>query len=105
VPAGAPTMDGVDLKPYLVGSKLTRPHRELFWRSGRRTAVRVGDWKLVRNPRGSRDSAAWQLYDLSQDISESHDLAESRHQKLEELKTVWTRYDQQMAEPFWNPRK
>ncbi len=99
----SPTLDGVDLRPFLTGRNATRPHRELFWRSGRRTAARSGDWKLVRNPRGGREKTDWQLYDLASDISETHDLIDARPDRFEELKAVWTRFDQQMSDPFWTP--
>ena len=41
-------MDGKNLIPFLKGKEKGRPHEQLFWRSGRQHAARVGDWKLVR---------------------------------------------------------
>jgi len=40
-------LDGVNLLPYLTGTKQGRPHETLFWKSGSRWAVRHGDLKLV----------------------------------------------------------
>jgi len=92
-------IDGVNLLPYLTGKRDDRPHGVLFWRMNQRTAVRVGDWKLVRNPkRGS--GANWQLYNLAEDISESKDLVESHPDKARQLKEVWERLNGEMIEPI-----
>ena len=77
------SLDGVDLRPYLVGEQRGDPHEELFWRLGSRAALRQGDWKVVRQ------SGEWELYDLSSDPSESQDLASQRPDKLKELVTAW----------------
>ena len=61
---------------YLLSEKSGRPHYVLFWRQGRRTAVRVGDFKLLRNP-GRGEGEDWQLYNLASDLTDSTDLAES----------------------------
>jgi arylsulfatase B len=93
-------VDGVNLVPYLTGRSPDRPHSEIFWRTGNRTAVRVGDWKLVRNPpRGS--TGAWELYDLAHDIGEAKNLIDRHPQRAEELQAIWQRYNATMAEPAW----
>jgi arylsulfatase B len=107
--AGAPvpkgrSIDGVDLMPYLTGGRDGRPHDVLFWRMYQRTAVRVGDWKLVRNPRRGADRA-WQLYNLAEDVGESNDLASSRPERLDQLQTVWERLNAEMIEPAWTRRR
>ena len=43
-------LSGVNLIPFLGGSETGQPHDVLFWRLNQKTAVRVGDWKLLRNP-------------------------------------------------------
>lgn len=48
-------IDGVNLLPYLTGPKAEVPHEALFWRMGPQTAVRKGDWKLIRVAAGSAD--------------------------------------------------
>ena len=99
-------IDGVNLMPYLIGEKAASedPHDVLFWRLGRRTAIRSGDWKLLRNP-GRNQSADWQLYDLSVDISEEKNLAQSMPGKLVELQSVWEKWNDEMIDPVWSPRK
>jgi arylsulfatase len=49
---------------------------------------RLGDWKIVW---GKRQAApvTWQLFDLSKDPSEQHDLAAQRPEKLKELADAW----------------
>jgi arylsulfatase B len=96
--------DGVDLLPFLRGDVKGRPHDVLFWRMGKRTAVRVGDWKLLRNP--GRDSGGeWQLYDLAEDVAETKNLASTRRDKVESLSEVWKGMNSQMSEPFWISRR
>ncbi len=106
--AGAPLpnnrpIDGVDLMPYLTGENGGRPHDVLFWRMNQRTAVRVGDWKLLRNP--GRGDAEWHLYDLADDLAEQTDRARESPDKLGELKRVWEAMNTQMVEPGWRPTK
>jgi arylsulfatase A-like enzyme len=68
-------IDGLSIVPELLGEEVAgRPqqqHEFLYWELNGQTAVRVGDWKAVRPKR----SPAWELYDLSRDVSERHDVA------------------------------
>lgn len=66
-------LDGVDLRPFLDGSRLDRPHAALFWRWFHRGegAVRDGDLKLIaRGEKGGGDL----LFDLGVDPSERRNL-------------------------------
>jgi len=60
------------------------------------TSVRVGDWKLIRffcdNP---DQSDRFELYNLAEDLSEQHNLAENRPDKVRELSP---RIDQFLAD-------
>lgn len=85
-------LDGVDLVPFVTGKLEGVPHDALFWRdSTSGSAVRKGDWKLVQ-PKGG-DA---QLYHLTDDISESHDLASKEPKKLHELVAAWTAWNAEM---------
>ncbi|MDA1067970.1 MAG: sulfatase [Verrucomicrobia bacterium] len=96
-------IDGVNLIPYLTGENKSRPHDTLFWRIEKRTAIRVGDWKLLRNPgRGQGDD--WELYNLATDISESNNLASSNPSKLKEMIKAWESVNGEMIDPVWSPR-
>lgn len=65
-------LDGVNLVPYLKGEIRTPPHEALMWRWSAQSAIREGNWKLLRG--GEREY----LYDLGADLEEKHNLA-SRH--------------------------
>jgi len=90
------TIDGKDLIPYLNGSDKSKPHEELFWRSGGQHAARVGAWKLVK-PRGE-DS---KLFNLSKDIREQDDLAKKNPEKFKELQSIYAKWSDQMEDPRW----
>ena len=95
-------LDGVDLLPYLTGKNGAAPHENLFWRVGKRGALRSGDWKLVRNPgRNQGDSPDWQLYRLDTDLAEKTNLAAKEPEKLQELLERWEFHNQKMVEPLW----
>lgn len=97
-------IDGVNLMPYLTGEKEGSPHETLFWRAKQRTAIRVGDWKLVRNPKGrSGAGSEWHLYNLAEDLSEEKNLAASRPEKFKELTAAWEKLNGEMIESVWEP--
>lgn len=94
--------DGVNLIPYLKGEKNSRPHDTLFWRIDKRSAIRVGEWKLLRNPRRGQGDQ-WELYNLAEDISETNDLAASLPEKRSEMIAAWEAMNRQMIDPVWSP--
>jgi uncharacterized sulfatase len=65
----ATSLDGVNLLPHLTGQNSAPPHDTLYWRWMAQSAVREGNWKLLRG--GEREY----LYDLSTDREEKHNLA------------------------------
>lgn len=95
--------DGVDLLPFLDGTKTGDLHDALYWRTGNKAALRVGDWKLLKNPQrgANRD---WQLYNLSDDVGESTNLAVTHPKKRQQLIKVWERYNSKMIDPVWRPK-
>jgi len=62
-------LDGVNLLPHLKGENKAAPHDFLAWRWIAQSAIREGNWKLLRG--GDREY----LYDLSADLEEKHNLA------------------------------
>jgi len=76
-----PQTDGVSLVPLLLGEKVAgrkqKEHDALFWESRGSMAVRMGDWKAIK-PKGK---ANFELYDLSTDIQEEHNVAD-QHPEL-----------------------
>lgn len=88
-------IDGISFLPTLLGEQAVgsaqRQHEYLYWEFGRQTAVRVGDWKAIR-PGADK---AWELYDLSRDISERNDVAADHPDLLAKMKA----YAAQSHEP------
>lgn len=62
-------MDGVNLVPYLSGENRAAPHSVLMWRWVSQSAIREGQWKLLRG--GDREY----LFNLESDLEEQHNLA------------------------------
>lgn len=78
-------IDGLSLLPELIGEaaagRKQAQHEYLYWELAGQTAVRMGNWKAVR----PRKNAAWELYDLSRDLSESKNLAKDNAEMLGKL--------------------
>ena len=95
-------VEGVNLLPFLNGTDNGRPHETLFWRQGGKTALRHGDWKLLRmGKRLKAGNANWELYDLSKDISEETNLAESNPDRVKELHAIWEKMNGEMSDPLF----
>jgi arylsulfatase A-like enzyme len=89
--------DAVDLMPYLTGSQKGVPHERLFWRNARKgQAVREGKWKLVRPP-----NQPVELYDLSQDPSESKNLADQEPDVTKRLATAIDTWQSELIDPVF----
>jgi len=87
--ASATAVDGVSFVPLLRGKDQT-PHRELFWHyphywNGGKispySVAHVCDWKLIR----FYETGTEELYNLKDDLSETHNLAPSNPAKCKEL--------------------
>lgn len=94
-------LDGVNLLPFLNGTSQGSPHKELFWRVGSKAAIRVGDWKLLRNPGRGKQNAPWELYNLRDDIGETVDLSGQHADKYQQLLSAWNNLNDQMIDPIW----
>ncbi|MCU0963176.1 MAG: sulfatase-like hydrolase/transferase, partial [Pirellulaceae bacterium] len=106
-------LDGVDLFPYLAGQKAEAPHDALYWRLGEQMAVRVGDYKLVRYD-GNADAVGDEpaealigprLYNLADDVGETHDLAAAMPEKMNELQAKWDAWNATLVPPLWGGGK
>ncbi|CAN8100335.1 unnamed protein product [Discula destructiva] len=60
------------------------------WELFGRRAIRKGNWKAVFEPAPGPEE--WELYDLSKDLGEVHDLAKTEPKILEELLVEWEKY-------------
>ena len=89
-----PKLDGVNILPHLRGEVKTDAHSALYWRFWGQTAVRSGDWKLVRQP-GNTEL----LFNLADDMSEKTDLLSMQPDKVKELRELLTKWESQMVPP------
>ena len=62
---------------------------------GSHTALRKGDWKIVRE----QPDQTWQLFDLASDLSESNDLASVHPQRVVEPEAALGRWRDSFQEP------
>jgi arylsulfatase A-like enzyme len=107
-------LDGVNLLPCLGGEKSGMPHEALYWRFGQQIALRMGDWKLVKAPGGGvgpgeraghATTAGAELFNLKQDIGEQNNLAGKEPEKVKELAAVWEKWNSELVDPSWLPRR
>ena len=94
--AGRLKIDGDSLLSLLTGKTTELSERPLFWRVGKKNALRRGDWKLIRN------GNEWQLYDLAHDIGEATDLAGKQPALLQQLSALWDQWNAEQIEPLWH---
>lgn len=73
-------IDGINISPVLFDQKTIA--RDIFWKYRDQRAFRSGDWKLHNGD---------ELYNLSSDMSEKNNLADTHPEKLKELQQA---YDQ-----------
>ena len=94
-------LDGVDLLPFVTGKKNGRPHQSLFWLKwdAQEGAARLGDQKLVLLEK--KNSQA--LYQLSEDIGEKNDVAETHSEDLDRMNTAFEAWREQLIEPVFDP--
>ena len=86
-------LEGVSLRPALVGKKLKRKDA-LYFDHHLNGAVRDGRWKLVRYGRTGRDAKLypWELFDMEKDRSETTNLANDHPDKVLELEKKWEQW-------------
>ncbi len=108
-------VDGRDAWPAIVGG-IRRPEREILLNATPRTgAIRVGDWKLVRNGQYNEvreretgetptDTDQWELFNLAEDPSEQTNLADKHPDKFKGLRARYERLAAQAVPPKIAPR-
>ncbi len=91
--------NGVNLVPFLTGSKNGSPHESIFWRvsGGEGYAVRHGKWKLVHDVGMSLP----ELYDLTTDIGEDHDQSKNEPQVVALLQRQFRVWNATLEAPRW----
>ena len=86
-------LDGVNLIPYLSGNNSEAPHEALMWRWVAQSAIREGNWKLLRG--GDREY----LYNLDADIEEKHNVAAKHPEIASRLRARLTTWSETLDPP------
>jgi arylsulfatase A-like enzyme len=84
-----PPEEGIDLIPAMEGRRL--PPRTLFFSHQKARAVIRDNWKIVWGKR-TPQPPKWELYNLAEDRSEAHDLADRYPDKVAALAAEWEVY-------------
>jgi arylsulfatase len=87
-------LEGRSLMPALRGEAL--PEKPLFWEHTGNAAIRLGQWKLVRE-----EPHAWELYDLSSDRTELHDLSAVHPDVVSSLRAQWEAWARRVGVIPW----
>ena len=99
------TIDGVSMIPAFSGEELDR-EVPLYWRThvsqvDDRSALRIGDWKIVSND----EMTGFMLFDIQKDWKEENDLAAEMPEKTEEMKQalfkVWKEIEAEGPSEWW----
>jgi arylsulfatase A-like enzyme len=93
--AGRDGLDGVSVWPVLTGRQAALARRPpmvwVFPEYGGQVAVRLGVFKVVRQGLRTPTPGPWEVYDLSTDTGETHDLAPARQDLVREAEAVLRR--------------
>ncbi|MEZ6124509.1 MAG: arylsulfatase [Planctomycetaceae bacterium] len=89
--AGLPVPDGIDgisMKAELLRDGVQQQHDYLYWefseQKGKRALLK-GNWKLIQRDVATNQPAAFELYDVDRDLSETNSVAEQFPQIVHEL--------------------
>ncbi len=91
VGGGVPkNLDGKNFLPALKkGKKMAK--RDLFWGAPGKSAMRQGEWKMLKN-----GDKAW-LYNLHDDVTESNDLSAQYPKRFEAMKRAITEWESEVT--------
>lgn len=87
---------GQSLAPLFRADDRPQDNREIWWQHEGNRAIRVGDWKLV----AAGEEAPWELYDLSKDRTETHNLAADHPDLVQQLALRWAERLAEFRQPF-----
>ncbi|WP_339749912.1 sulfatase-like hydrolase/transferase [uncultured Rubinisphaera sp.] len=82
------TFDGNNPLPVLCG-QAESPHQSLCFQYQKQTALRMGQWKIIRQA----PDQPWQLFDLTTDLAESKDRASVHPEIVERLDAELRRWE------------
>ena len=86
------SLDGVNLIPFLDGTRNDAPHAALFWRirNGTGWAIRTPTAKMLKEGYSSRPP---ELYDMQSDPYESDNVIDSRPELRQQLAQLWNTWN------------
>lgn len=88
-----PTAPGKSLVPaFSQDGSVSRDY--LWWSHEGNRAIRIGDWKLVM----ARRDYQWELYDLSNDRAEQHNLAKKHPDQVKKMREAWKQQQNEFRE-------
>jgi arylsulfatase len=88
-------LEGVNLLPAFLGEPLGR-QQPIFWEHEGNRAIRDGDWKLVsKHPQG------WELYQMTDDRTEQHDVAADHPEQVQRLSKLWQAWADRVGVAQW----
>jgi len=101
--------DGLDILPALTGKGKLDADRPLCFRRRKikyskgqneisQSAVRLGDWKVLRTYQPGTEKYKETLYNLADDLAESKDVARANPEKLQELQKMLNDWEANMSE-------
>lgn len=93
-------LDGKSILSFLTGDAPS-PRNEMYWEFQSKRAARVGNWKWVFELNAYElptPGYVGELYDLSQDVEEQHNLAAERPELEREMKEKWEAWMREMAQ-------
>ena len=82
----------------VLDGKSWQKSRPLAWEHEGNQAIRVGDWKLVREA-----TRPWELYNLSEDRTELDDLADGDRDRVSELSGMYAEWMERAMVGQWPP--
>jgi arylsulfatase A len=88
VPEG---LDGISFLPTLLGRKGQKEHDYLYWEfheQGGKVAVRMGNWKAVSLDVDNNKLVVTELYDLSNDIGETDNIADANTDIVKKIEGI-----------------
>ncbi|REL28268.1 N-acetylgalactosamine 6-sulfate sulfatase [Thalassotalea euphylliae] len=93
-------LDGVNLIPFLTGNKQGQPHDALYWRNFDKKvfASREGNIKTISSPK-----SGMQMYNLSNDLAEQHNISQSKMMKYLEQDKKVENWNEGLIAPIFKP--
>ncbi|MEM0968930.1 MAG: arylsulfatase, partial [Verrucomicrobiota bacterium] len=96
-PENIPPIDGVSLLPLFQGATTLTRSTPLGFQYGSWKSLRDGPWKLVQ-----QKNNPWALYDLSQDRTETTDLAAQNPERVASMEKQWNAWYQTSTGKIWS---